>query len=278
MKKDNFLKLFLKGMIIGLGIIFPISASYLALGLGVYDRLLEDINNLSKVIKKEFKFLFSIGMGIITSVIISCVLVKFTLKMYPVATYLLFAGLILGGIPILLRKTEKKYNVVNFIWLIIGIIMIGCLSFVGTNNDIILTSDIAGFIKIFLAGALAAGTMMIPGVSGSAILVVIGFYEPMLSVISNIVKLNNVGPNMAIALIFILGMVLGIFIVSRIMGYLLKKHKIKTYFAIVGIVLASAINIFVILSGYNLKNIQLLIGIILFVIGFIISFKYLKEE
>ena len=278
MKKDNYLILFIKGFIIGLGIIFPISASYLAVGLGVYKRLLDDINNLFKCFKKEYKFLLSVGFGIVLSALVSCLLINYTLKLYPIATLLFFISLILGGMPLLFKKANKEKKPVNFIWTILGIILLVGISLLGSGKNVIITTDALGLLKVFGAGALAAGTMIIPGVSGSAILVIIGFYEPMLEIISNVVHFQNLNINILIILIFGIGMILGIFIVSKIMGYLLEKHEIKTYYAIIGFVGASIINIIITLFNYAFNIWEFIIGLILFGVGLWISHKYLKEE
>ena len=277
MKKDNYLVLFLKGLLIGLGIIFPISASFLAMGLGVYERLLEDINNFFKNFKKEFKFLFSVGLGIVISALISCILVKYTLERYPIATYMLFIGLILGGIPLLVKKTEKKFNFSNIVWGIIGILILFGLSFIG-SKDAVISMNFISYLKVFGAGALAAGSMMIPGVSGSALLVIIGFYRPMLNVISNLVNFVNFKTNLMVALIFIIGCIIGVIIISKIMGYLLKKKPLKTYFAIFGFVLASALIIVKSLFDYAFSISEIIIGGILFIIGLVISLNIMKEE
>ena len=277
MKKESFITHFIKGFIIGLGIIFPISASYLAVGLGVYNRLLDDINDFKTAIKKDLVFLISTIFGIALSCLVSCLLINFTLKRYPIATLLFFCGLIVGGIPLLSKKTHKEYKFINFLMTILGILLLVGVSLISSGKSDILTFDAIGLVKLFGAGALAAGTMMIPGVSGSVILVIIGYYEPMLELISNIVHFTNFGHNFLMALIFGIGMIVGIIIISKIMGFLLKKHEVKTYFAIIGFVTASVINIFISLFEYTFNIYELLAGIILFAVGFIISFKYLKE-
>ena len=277
MKKDNCFIIFLKSFVVGLGIIFPISASYLAIGLGLYKRILDDINDLKTSIKKDFKFLLSVAIGIVFSALVSCLLVNYTLKRFPVATLLCFTGLIVGGIPELFKKTNREYKVGNFIWMIAGICLLVGISFLKTSGDVVLTTNAIGLLKIFGAGALAAGTMMIPGVSGSAILVIIGFYEPMLAVISETVKFTNLGTNILIIAIFGIGMILGVLVVSKLMGYFLEKHETKTYFAVVGFVGASAINIIISLFSYSCGTTQIISGLLLMIVGFILSFKYLKE-
>lgn len=277
-KNDNNLVTFIKGFITGLGIIFPISASYLAVGLGIYKRLLDDINNLRKCLKKEWKFLLFIGLGIVLSAIVSCLLVNYTLKLYPIATLLFFIGLIAGGMPILFKKTNKEYKISNFMWTAIGIIVLVGISFLGRGGNVTITTDAMGYLKIFGAGALAAGTMIIPGVSGSAILVIIGFYEPMLDIIHDLVHFTNLGANIPIVLVFGIGMIVGVFIVSKIMGYLLDKFETKTYFAIVGFVGASIINLIINMFSYKFNVVEFIIGIVLFIIGYIVAFKFLKED
>ena len=160
---------------------------------------------------------------------------------------------------------------------LVGILVLIGISFIGTGKSAVLTNDAIGFAKLFGAGALAAGTMMIPGVSGSAILVIIGYYEPMLGLISNIVHFNNLGSNMLMAIVFGIGMIIGIIIISKIMGYLLKKFEVKTYFAIIGFVSASVINIIISLFGYAFNLYELIVGLFLFAVGFIIAVKFLKE-
>lgn len=277
MKKDNYLVIFIKSFIVGLGIIFPISASYLAIGLGIYKRILEDINSLKKSIKKDFRFLLTVSLGIVFSALVSCLLINFTLKKFPVATLLCFTGLIIGGVPELFKKTKKDYRVVNFMWMVLGILLLVGISFLKTNGEVVLQTNALGLSKIFGAGALAAGSMMIPGVSGSALLVIIGFYEPMLAIISETVKFTNLGTNIPIIAIFGIGMIVGVLIVSKLMGYFLEKHEIKTYFAVIGFVGASAINIIISLLDYTCGNVQIIIGLLLFILGFVLSFKFLKE-
>ena len=277
MNRDNYIEIFIKSFIIGLGIIFPISASYLAIGLGLYRRILDDINTIKTSLFEDFRFLLTVALGIMCSAAVSCVLINYTLKMYPVPTLLCFIGLILGGIPELFGKTGRDYKPKNFAWMLLGIVLLVGISFFGKGGNAVLATSFFGLIKIFGAGALAAGTMMIPGVSGSAILVIIGFYEPMLEIISQTIKFSNLGTNILIIMFFGIGMIVGVFLVSKLMGYFLKNYEKETYFAVIGFVGASAINIFISLFSYSRSFMQLFIGLILAIGGFVLSFKYLKE-
>lgn len=278
MKKENGLITFIKGFIIGLGIIFPISASGLAISMGLYERILYVINNIKESLKKDLAFVIPFFIGVVCAALASCLAVNFTYKKFPIATLLLFAGLIVGGFPPIIKKTNKEYKFKNIIWLIIGMLTLVGISFIGEGKTAIITMEALSLVKVFLAGVLAAGTMIIPGVSGSLILVIIGYYEPMLNVISNIVKFNNLPNNLLIAFIFGIGMILGLLVCSKLMDYFLKKHERKSYFTIVGFVFASIINMIILICGYSCSVIELIIGILLLVLGFFISFKFLKEE
>ena len=278
MKKDNWLVTFIKGFIIGLGIIFPISASGLAISLGVYEKLLDAINHLKTDLKKNLPFLIPIGLGIVISAAVSCVLINYTYKKFPIATLLFFEGLIIGGFPLIFKKTEKKYNVVNFIGLIVGIVLLVGVSLIGAGQTAVLTYNATGYLKGAMAGLIAGGTMIIPGVSGSLILVILGFYEPMLEIINNVIKFNNFGVNFLMAFCFGIGMLIGIFIISKVMDYFLTKHRIKTYFAVVGFVLASIINVGILICKNPFNTIEVIVGVVLLLVGFLLSFKFLKEE
>lgn len=278
MKKDNYVVLFFKGFLIGLGIIFPISASVLALVMGVYKRILKIVNNLKTELKKELKFVLALGSGVVVSALISCLMIGYTYEKYPVATLLFFVGLIAGGLPVVTRKVKGKVKFNNYWWTAVGFLVLLSLSIFGAGGNAIISTSFKGLLIIFLVGMVAAGTMIIPGVSGSAILVTLGYYKPMLDVIKNIVKFNNLSTNMLICIIFMIGMVIGIFIVSKLMDYFLEKHETKSYFAIIGFVVASIVNLIVLILGYKIKLVELIIGLIIGSISFILSCKYLKEE
>ncbi len=277
-KKDNLFITFLQGFVIGFGIIFPISSSVLAMTMGIYERLLKIINNLFTSFKNEKGFLISFILGVVASAIVCCLILNITLNKFPVATLLFFVGLIIGGIQMIVKKTEKQITFSNILCSIIGAAILLSLSFIGSGNDAVITTNLIGYLKVFGVGIVAAGSMIIPGVSGSAILIILGYYAPLLAIISDTMHFNNLGTNILIILVFGIGMLIGIFGMSKLMEYLLDKHKIKTYFAIVGFVFASIVNIIILIFGYKFKLIEFIFGMILFAVGYILSAKYLKGE
>ena len=126
---------------------------------------------------------------------------------------------------------------------------------------------------LFLVGMVAAGTMIIPGVSGSFVLMLLGFYKPIINTISNLTKLDNIVPNCLLLLPFGIGVLVGIVAVAKLIEYLLKKYKVKTYYGILGFVFASIITLVKPLFASSVSFLQVVIGVILFFIGGFIAYK-----
>lgn len=278
MKKDNFIINFIKGFIIGFGIIFPVSSSALAMIMGIYEKLINIINNFFKEFKNNKNFIISFALGVVVSAITCCLILNITLRRYPVATLLFFVGLIAGGLPMIMKKTNKDYKLSNIICFIIGILLLLSISLISNGKTAVITNDFTGYIKVLFAGILSAGAMIIPGASGSMILITIGYYAPLIELINETMHFTNLGSNILVIMVFGIGMLIGIVLMSKIMGYLLKKHERKTYFAIVGFIIASIINLIIMIFGYKFKIIEFIIGLILFTIGYLISAKYLGHE
>ncbi len=277
-KEDSALITFLKGFVIGFGIIFPISSSVLAMTMGIYERIIKIINNFFSSFKENKKFIIFFALGVVASAICCCLLLNITLNKFPVATLLFFVGLILGGVKMIVQKTEKKYSIANILCTVVGALILIGISLLGSKEGVSVSTDLTGYLKLFGVGIIAAGTMIIPGVSGSAILVILGYYTPLLNIISETAHFNNLNPNIFIIIVFGIGMLIGIIAVSKLMEYLLEKHKIKTYFAIVGFVFASIVNIIILIFGYKIKVAEFIVGMVLLLIGYVLSAKYLKED
>ena len=136
---------------------------------------------------------------------------------------------------------------------------------------------ILGYVLLFIVGVIAAGTMVIPGISGSLVLMLLGYYYPVIDTIHSLVKFNNIITNGIILVVFGLGVLVGIVVIAKILEWLFKKYSVKTYFGVLGFVCASviAIPISTILELGDLgMNIPLaVISIITLIFGAIISFK-----
>ena len=281
----SYVFLVIKGFFLGLANIIPgVSGGTIAIVMGIYEKLLSVINNFFKDIKKNIMFLLPIGMGAIISIILLGKVISYSLDNYALITILFFVGLILGGIPILYKEVKGKEKVSNGLFLIVSYIIVIALSFGFTSNNQgvnFLNMNFWDYIMIFLVGVVAAATMIIPGISGSMILLLLGYYEPIVEVISNLTNFNDFWYNMSILIPLGLGVVLGIWLVAKIITWLFEKFKTKTYFAIIGFVLASVVVMFGKNTNLSFDIINIVGGILLFSIGLIGSYKlsvYEKEK
>lgn len=269
----NSLILIFKGIIIGIGQIIPgVSGGMLAITLGLYEKGIEIISNIFKNTKNNFHFLLMVGSGILLSVIFCSKLIKFSLIKFYLPTMLLFIGLIFGGVPSLIKKINNynEFNISNIMITVVTFIIITILSLVnsGYSNNL---NNIFGFIIFIIVGFIYAATMVIPGISGTAIMMLIGYYDIIINMISNLSNISITFSNLNIVIPFSFGLVLGIIYVSRFMDYILKKHEIKTHYFIMGLVSSSIFIMFIQTFKVHFDIISLIIGLLLLIIGYYIS-------
>jgi putative membrane protein len=274
----------LKGMIMGIANVIPgVSGGTLALITGIYEKMINAITTLFKKFKENVLFLLPIGIGMVLAIYGGSKVIPPCLEKFPLATVLFFAGLILGGIPMLFKKINKHLrNYTNYIVFVIIFAALLCYTFLvsGSGNVDLTNLEIIDYIKLVLVGIVAAATMIVPGISGSMTLMVLGYYEGIYETVGNITDFSEFGHNMKILIPFGIGVVIGIFLIAKIIDFLLAKFEIKTYFGIFGFIFASLIIMFVKnVIGFNI--IELIIGLVLLVIGFFISYfiaNYQKKE
>ena len=271
--KDNII-LILKGFVLGIANIIPgVSGGTLAITLGIYEKLIETISHFKDNIKKNYKFLLFLVLGIGISLLIFSNVVSFCLDKYPFATILFFIGIILGGMPKLFKKIENSFSITN---LIIGLITFGIvmsMSLLSTgNNEVSLENlTLIKIITLFFSGAVASASMLLPGISGSFVLMLIGYYKPIINTIKELTRFNNLGHNIVILLSAGLGIIVGIVCAAKVIEYLLKEHEIPTYYGIIGFVIASIVSIFITALSYSVGMFQIIVGVLLLIVGIMIS-------
>lgn len=260
---DN-IKLFLKGILIGIGKIIPgVSGSMIAISLGLYEKMIYSLSNIIKDFKSNSLFLLKIGSGIFISIFLTSKIIILALNNYYLPTMLLFIGLIIGGIPSIVKIAKKEKTRFNILIMLIPFFIFLLIDVFTKNINIDISLNL---INALWLGIIEALTMIIPGISGTAIMIMLGVYEEILNVFSSF-------DNILILLCFLMGITIGIFISSKMIGYVLNKYKISCYYAIIGFVVSSLIillrKILTIQSDMN----AICIGIILLIMGTFISYK-----
>ncbi len=274
--------IFFKGMILGSAMIIPgVSGGTLAISLGLYERIIDTISHFFKNFKSNLIFIINLGLGILASLILGALILNYTFEHAPIPTILFFIGLLVGSFPSLMKKVNLRntLKISNIFFFLLGISIVLGVYLLKRNGDVTFSNgfNLIQSLKLVLVGIIAAATLVVPGISGSFMLMILGYYEPILKVITNIVKFKNIVNNLIILIPFGIGVVLGIIGIAKLIEYLLKKHEVKTYYAIIGFLLASAIEIVVSLFSYTTNVIQVIISIILFVLGLLLTLKVFKN-
>ncbi len=281
----NSIILVIKGFFMGIANVIPgVSGGTIALILGIYEKFISTISNIFKDIKSNIKFLLPIFIGMGLSIITTSKIVSYSYDHFPLPTIMFFVGLVFGGIPMLLKNVSNKKESKNLSNYIIAIITFLLVIFMSSYKLIFSISgevnfasmNFSGYILLFLVGIIAAATMVIPGISGSLVLMILGYYYPVINTINALFKEDFVH-NALILGIFGIGVVIGIVLISKLLEMLFKKYKVKTYFGVLGFVFASVIAIplsaCIELNSVDIDILQIFISIILLALGTVISYK-----
>lgn len=274
--KDKLL-LVLKGFILGIANVIPgVSGGTLAITLGIYNDLIGAISHFFKKLKKNISFLVPLGIGMVLAVLLGSKVITFCLDKFPFPTTLFFIGLIVGGIPLLTKKVKgKKLKPINVAAFLLPFSVVMLMTFLNEGNNVvnITNMNLLQIILLFLVGMVAAATMVIPGVSGSFALMLLGYYKPIMATISNLTDFSLFWHNVLVLAPFGIGILVGIVGIAKLIEYLLKKHETVTYYAIIGFVTSSVIGLAIGLIGGSTTTLQVLAGIVLFILSFVIGYK-----
>lgn len=227
-----------------------VSGGTIAFILGFYDDFVNSLNNLISGNKadriKALKFLSKIGVGWVIGFILSVLFITsiFEKNIYEISS--LFLGFIIASIPLIIKSESKtlRENFKNIIFLVIGIIIVSTITYFnpmtggGKSFSIRLDNLSIGFgIYMFVSGMIAISAMVLPGISGSTILLIFGLYTPVLNGIKEILKLNlEYLPGI---IIFGSGILVGIFVTVRGVRSLLRKFRSQTIYCIIGLMIGS---------------------------------------
>lgn len=273
----NKIILAVKGALFGIANIIPgVSGGTLALTMGVYEDLISAISHFFRDVKKSLKFLLVFGLGAALSILLMSKVISLCLDKFPFPTTLFFIGLIVGGVPLLTRKVRKSkirpWNLLLFL-LTFGVVIV--MAFMQEGSNVVSLNNVSPWMMfvLFLVGMIAAATMVIPGVSGSFVLMLLGFYKPIVNVVGSLTDFSQLGHNLMILIPFGLGVLLGIVLIAKLIEFLFNKYEISTYYAILGFLIASIFTLCATLFNVSFSNIEVFIGILLFIISTIIGYK-----
>jgi putative membrane protein len=275
----NTIRLFVNGFLIGIANIIPgMSGGTLALVLGIYERLITALRNIGlQTVKRflgiltfrksavhklrtelsriDFGFLMVLGVGAVAAVLVSTKLIVYLLDSQHDATYGFFFGLVLTSIIIPMRMLR------GFSWreLIILLVAVSCIVFieelkkdaavVASEADEVVELSILTIITFFACGAIAISAMILPGVSGSFLLLAFGIYFPLLTLIKDFMdsiprllsgEITQLFlSQLLIITFFALGCIFGILVFTRLLKFLLERYRNITISFLIGLMFGS---------------------------------------
>jgi len=236
------------GIAVGVANIIPgVSGGTMLVILGIFDRLMASISDVFKVHSEDRKgsilFLLQVLLGAGIGLVAFAKVVDWLFTHYATQTFFWFIGLVLLSIPTLIKK-ELKGHKISIPYLVLGIVVIGLISFIAPEKaDLTITAfpqiTLIHLITLTGVGAISGATMLFPGVSGSMIMLIIGQYYLFKSYVANVTSFEMV---ILIPLAFLaFGIFLGILISAKLTSYLLEGYRGQTVSLILGLVRASAV-------------------------------------
>ncbi len=255
----NYIMLFFKGIIVGVANVIPgVSGGTIAVVLHIFDRLIDAINHFTQDIKKHLKFLLPLLIGAGVGILAFSVLIDYCLENYSLPTCGFFAGLVAGSIPLIysMAKSKRPINKSDKNYIIYTILAFALVIFLSTmkagDGGTAVVGDVSLqlMIKAFFGGAIAAAAMIVPGISGSFMLVLMGLYNVVIGYVA-MVKDFLTTFDLSILLSIIkfcaplgVGMIIGAIVISKLIEFLMNKFHTETYYIILGLILGSLIGIF----------------------------------
>ncbi len=244
-----FLTDVMRGAAIGIAFIVPgFSGGSVAAILGVYERLVGAVADIFKHFRRSMRTLLPIALGMLLGASALLFPIRWGVQNYPVPTVTLFVGLSIGGLPVIKERAPGKPTARNFAAFLLPCLAAASLALLPSANHaegFLYHLDAGGYLLLFLVGAAAACALVVPGISGSMLLLIFGYYAPLISLITGFL-LEGTEPLTSLLVLAVAGagMLVGFFAVSFLMRFFLKKFPRATNFAILGFISGSIVAVY----------------------------------
>ena len=238
----------LRGAVIGVSNIIPgVSGGTMAVSMGIYDRIIYAVNNLRKQFKKSFLSLLPILIGVLIGLFAFAALIGRLLgtdaaeiPLTRLPTNFAFIGLILGGLPAIYKRVNmKQAGAAGIALFFIFLALVVVLPLLSPPEARAVDPSVGTALLMIPLGAIASSTMVIPGISGSMILMLLGYYNSVINAMNAL--RDGDWSSLVILFPYVIGLLIGIVFIARLMNFLLKKHAALTFSAIFGLVIGSPI-------------------------------------
>ena len=260
------IKLFIEGFLVGFGKIMPgVSGSVLAICFGLYERIVASLSSL-KELKKNAKFMTIIGISVLLAIVLGSNVIKYLLTNYYTKTLMFFIGMVIPGVFPIIKNvknsdlTFKRVTLCTFVFTFL--ILLNTVGF--SSNDVTEEPYLHEFISLVMCGLVDAASTIIPGISGTALLMVLGYYERIITALASLLTFTDMPRSIMVLVPFFIGMGIGVVLTAKFITYLFKKHRAFTYMMIVVFALFSIIglfmNVFAVAKGIELISSSLFLA------------------
>lgn len=261
-----------RGFFIGVSDLIPgVSGGTIAFILGIYEELLESISGFfSRDWKKHIGFLLPLAIGMGTTLLLFSRLIEFLLESYHVQTQFFFLGLIIGVLPFIAKEVNIKQNfkIGHYLLVILVGAALASLAFVNPiDQEVITKLTASNALGLFFAGWAGSMAMLLPGISGSFILLLLGVYSTAIGALSNF--------NIPIIAVIGAGVIVGFIVSSKVIRFLLARFKFVTFSVIIGLIFGS---FFVIYPGFPEDGTYLIMCLLTFFIGLLVASLFSSFE
>ena len=282
-KVIEMMKTILKGVVMGTANIIPgVSGGTMAVSMGIYDKLIHCLTHLFKEFKESIKFLIPVAIGMGIALVGLSFIIEPAFAHFPLQTNCLFVGLIVGVLPAVIKKVKGKGVKVSYVipFLVFFAVVVG-MAAIGEQEGAAadLSFNLWSVIRLFVVGVIASATMVIPGVSGSMMLLLMGYYNPIVASIKNFVKarvafdVHGILQGCGVLVPMGLGIVVGIFAIAKLIEVIFEKFPIQAYWAIIGLIVASPFAIFLLGEIGTVTVASVLVSVVTFAVGFVVAMK-----
>lgn len=277
------IKKLLQGMVVGIANIIPgVSGGTMMVAMGLYDKLIHAITHLKSEFKNSMKLLIPIFLGAAVAIVALSRLFEFLLENYPIPTNFAFCGLIAGSLPFIFKKVKGHVVTIGKILpflIFFAIVILMAVMGETSGNDADVSLNLVNLVKLLLVGIIAAATMVVPGVSGSMMLMLLGYYDTILRTINKFIDalivfdVEALLVQCGVLVPFGIGVVLGIFLIAKLIEFIFSKAEIHAYYAIIGLIIASPVAILLKTDWSGFSVLTLAVGIVAFAAGWFVASK-----
>lgn len=303
--KDALIRV-LKGIAFGVANIIPgVSGGTIAVILKFFDGLIEAINTLFSNFKKNMLYLLPLGIGAALGIVGFSKLLRPALDYYPFQTNMFFVGLIAGSIPLLWGLARKeKFHWSHIIPCVVALAVIVVLAVIqkpitmeeiealqGAAQETVTTGitapdSIGRALYLIVCGAIASAAMVVPGISGSFMMVLLGEYNTVLNSVDGLTSMDTIGAAILNLIPVAIGIVIGVAGIAKLIDFLLKRFYSYSYSAILGLVGGSIFTILYSPETYYTATgapitwgvLEIIISVVVFAFGFLLAFFLGKDK